>query len=97
MGTRAKNDKLDLIASIFEGNNCASFNMCCEDLEFKKLLIENATRPTGEIVKILSNYANENLIQISLIDCHPTQGGNPLRLIPILTTAFGGLYNEKEK
>ena len=33
-----------------------------EDLEFKKLLIENATRPTGEIVSILSNYANENLI-----------------------------------
>jgi len=62
MGTRAKNDKLDLIASIFEGNNFASFNICCEDLEFKKLLIENATRPTGEIVSILSNYANENLI-----------------------------------
>ena len=62
MGIKAKNDKLDLIASIFEGNNCASFNMCCEDSEFKKLLIENATRPTGEIVSILSNYANENLI-----------------------------------
>ncbi len=44
MGTKAKNDKLDLIASIFEGNNCASFNMCCEDLEFKKLLIKNACR-----------------------------------------------------
>ena len=62
MGTKAKNDKLDLIASIFEGNNCASFNMCCEDLEFKKLLIENATRSTIEIVSILSDYANENLI-----------------------------------
>ena len=34
---------------------------------------------------------------VSLIDCHPIQGGNPLRLIMILTTAFGGLYNEKEK
>ena len=62
MGTRAKNDKLDLIASIFEGNNCASFNMCCEDLEFKKLLIKNAMKPIGEVVKILSDYANENLI-----------------------------------
>jgi len=37
MGIKAKNDKLDLIASIFEGNNCASFNMCCEDQDFKKL------------------------------------------------------------
>ena len=31
---------------------------------------------------------------VSLIDCHPTQGGNPLRLIPILTTAFGGQQYE---
>tara|TARA_R110000796_G_scaffold92738_2_gene197114 strand:+ start:938 stop:1126 length:189 start_codon:yes stop_codon:yes gene_type:complete len=62
MGIKAKNDKLDLIASIFEGDNCCNFNMCCEDSEFKKLLIENATKPTGEVVKILSDYANENLI-----------------------------------
>ena len=27
---------------------------------------------------------------VSLIDCHPTQGGNPLRLIMILTKPTGG-------
>ena len=57
-----KLDKLDVIASIFEGENCCSFNGCCEDSEFKKLLIENAMEPTLEVVKILSDYANENLI-----------------------------------
>ena len=62
MGMKAKNDKLDLIASIFECNNCASFDMCCEDQDFKNLMLKNAMKPTGEIVQILSNYANENLI-----------------------------------
>tara|TARA_R100001244_G_scaffold62198_1_gene51958 strand:+ start:452 stop:640 length:189 start_codon:yes stop_codon:yes gene_type:complete len=62
MGTKAKNDKLDLIASIFEGNTYASFDMCCEDETFRSLVIKNAMRPTKEIVTILSNYANDNLI-----------------------------------
>jgi len=62
MGTKMKNDKLDIIASLFEGETLSNFGMCCEDLEFKKLLIENAMKPTGEVVKILSDYANENLI-----------------------------------
>ena len=62
MGMQAKNDKLDLIASIFEGNNCASFDMCCEDQDFRNLMLKNAMKPTGEVVQILSDYANENLI-----------------------------------
>ena len=62
MGIKAKNDKLDLIASIFEGNTYASFDVCCEDLDFRNLMIKNAMKPTSEIVQILSNYANENLI-----------------------------------
>tara|TARA_R110000803_G_scaffold127006_1_gene194525 strand:- start:345 stop:545 length:201 start_codon:yes stop_codon:yes gene_type:complete len=62
MGTKPKNDKLDLIASIFEGETCANFNMCCEDLEFRKLLIENAMKPTIEVASMLTDYANENLI-----------------------------------
>lgn len=62
MGIRAKNDKLDLIASIFEGNTYASFDMCCEDETFRSLVIKNAMKPTKEIVSILSNYANDNLI-----------------------------------
>ena len=62
MGIKAKNDKLDLIASIFEGETSSSFHMCCEDQDFRNLVIDHAMKPTGEIVKILSNYANENLI-----------------------------------
>ena len=62
MGTKAKNDKLDLIASIFEGNTYASFDVCCEDETFRSLVIKNAMKPTKEIVSILSNYANDNLI-----------------------------------
>ena len=62
MGIKAKNDKLDLIASIFEGETSSSFDVCCEDLDFRNLMIKNAMKPTSEIVQILSNYANENLI-----------------------------------
>ena len=32
----------------------------------------------------------------SLIDCHPTQGGNPLRLIMILTKPSEGYIMEKK-
>ena len=63
MGIKAKNDKLDLIASIFEGETLASFNVCCEDQDFRNLVIKNAMKPTSEVVSILTNYANENLIQ----------------------------------
>ena len=59
---KIKNDKLDLIASIFEGETFASFDVCCEDKEFKSLLIENAFKPTNEVVDILVDHANENLI-----------------------------------
>ena len=62
MGIKAKNDKLDLIASIFENETFASFDVCCEDKSFRDLLIKNALKPTSEIVSILTNYANENLI-----------------------------------
>tara|TARA_R100001594_G_scaffold80719_1_gene115297 strand:+ start:169 stop:357 length:189 start_codon:yes stop_codon:yes gene_type:complete len=62
MGIKAKNDKLDLIASIFEGETLASFNVCCEDQDFRNLVIKNAMKPTNEVVSILTNYANENLI-----------------------------------
>lgn len=62
MGIKAKNDKLDLIASIFENETFASFDMCCEDQDFRNLMIKNAMKPTSEVVSILTNYANENLI-----------------------------------
>jgi len=62
MGIKAKNDKLDLIASIFEGETFASFDMCCEDESFRDLVIKNSMKPTSEVVSILTNYANENLI-----------------------------------
>ena len=62
MGTKAKIDKLDLIASIFEGETFASFDVCCEDESFRDLVIKNSMKPTSEVVSILTNYANENLI-----------------------------------
>ena len=62
MGIKAKNDKVDLIASIFENETFVSFDVCCEDESFRDLVIKNAMKPTSEIVNILTNYANENLI-----------------------------------
>ena len=62
MGIKAKNDKLDLIASIFEGETFASFDVCCEVDSVRDLVIKNAMKPTSEVVSILTNYANENLI-----------------------------------
>ena len=41
MGIKAKNDKLDLIASIFENETFASFDVCCEDQDFRKLVIDH--------------------------------------------------------
>ena len=57
-----KNDKLDLIASIFEGETFASFDVCCNDIEFSALLIENAFKPTDQVVAILVDHANQNLL-----------------------------------
>jgi hypothetical protein len=62
MGIKAKNDKLDLIASLFEATTTADFNLCCEDEQFKKLLIKNAMKPSIDIVNILSDYAERELI-----------------------------------
>jgi hypothetical protein len=59
---KLKNDKLDLIASIFEGETFASFDVCCDDVEFSTLLIENAFKPTDQVVSILVDHANQNLL-----------------------------------
>jgi hypothetical protein len=55
-------DKIDQIASIFEGWTCANFAICCEDSEFRKLLIENVNEPLTDVASLLTDYANENLI-----------------------------------
>ncbi len=57
-----KHDKLDLIASIFEGETSSSFDLCIEDKSFRSLVVNHATKPLEEVVSILVNYANENLI-----------------------------------
>ena len=66
MGTKMKNDKLDIIASLFEGETLSNFDICCEDLEFRNMVIENSSLPTLDIVSKLVDYANENLIWITL-------------------------------
>ena len=66
MGIKMKNDKLDLIASLFEGETLSNFDICCEDLEFKNMVIQNSSLPTLDIVSKLVDYANENLIWITL-------------------------------
>ncbi len=64
MGIKAKNDKLDLIASLFEAATLSDFNLCCEDDYFKQLLIHNAMKPTATVVNILIEYAERELIWI---------------------------------
>ena len=66
MGIKMKNDKLDLIASLFEGETLSNFDICCEDLEFRNMVIQNSSLPTLDIVSKLVDYANENLIWITL-------------------------------
>ena len=66
MGTKMKNDKLDMIASLFEGETLSNFDICCENLEFRNMVIENSHLPTLDIVSKLVDYANENLIWITL-------------------------------
>ena len=62
MGIKAKNDKLDIIASLFEAATLSSFDVCCEDDYFKELLIHNAMKPTATVVNILIDYAERELI-----------------------------------
>jgi hypothetical protein len=62
MGIKAKNDKLDLIASLFEAATMSSFHVCCEDEHFKELFIHNAMKPTPTVVNILIDYAERELI-----------------------------------
>ena len=57
-----KRDKLDLIASIFEGETLSSFDLCIEDKGFRSLVVNHATKPIEKVVSILVDYANENLI-----------------------------------
>ena len=59
---KQKQMKRNLIASFFEGETLALFELCCEDEEFVALLIENESKPIDEVVTILVNHANENLI-----------------------------------
>ena len=66
MGTKMKNDKLDIIASLFEGETLSSFDICCENLEFRNMVIENSDLHTLDFVSKLVDYANENLIWITL-------------------------------
>ena len=62
MGTKPKNDKLDIIASMFENETFAEFNLCCEDETFKQLLLDNCKKPINDVVSILTNHANNYLI-----------------------------------
>jgi len=57
-----KNDKLDLIASIFEGETTAIFNECIADDIFRGLVISNSTKEVDVIAELLTEYANNNLI-----------------------------------
>ena len=62
MGTKPKLDKLDIIASMFENETLAPFNLCCEDEKFKQLLLDNCKKPINDVVSILTNHANNYLI-----------------------------------
>jgi len=59
-----KLNKLNDVASIFESNTLASFEMCLEDTDFKDLVIAGITSNESikNVAEMLCNYANENLI-----------------------------------
>ena len=57
-----KHDKLNFIASAFEGETLSLFDLCIEDEGFRSLVVEHATKPIAQVVKLLVDYANENLI-----------------------------------
>ena len=59
---KMKHDKLDFIASLFEGETLSLFDLCIEDKGFRSLVVEHATKPIDQVVKLLVDYANENLI-----------------------------------
>ena len=66
MGTKMKNDKLDIIASLFEGETLSSFDICCENLEFRNMVIENSDLPTLDIVSKLVDNDAEPLLEFPL-------------------------------
>tara|TARA_R100000655_G_scaffold1720_1_gene6569 strand:- start:770 stop:958 length:189 start_codon:yes stop_codon:yes gene_type:complete len=57
-------NKANLIATIFEGETCSHFDLCCEDEEFKNLFIDGvkSNQSIIQVANILTSYANENLI-----------------------------------
>lgn len=57
-------NKANLIATIFEGETCSHFDLCCEDEEFKTLFIEGvqSNQSIIEVTDILIEHANENLL-----------------------------------
>jgi hypothetical protein len=40
-----KRDKLDFIATLFEGETKSSFDLCIKDIGFRNLVVEHATKP----------------------------------------------------
>jgi|5B_taG_2_1085324.scaffolds.fasta_scaffold153192_1 hypothetical protein len=62
-GNRFKNSiKLGHVASIFEGETTASFEMCQEDQKFMDILNNNMSLSILDLSKKLIDYANEELI-----------------------------------
>jgi len=59
---KMKHDKLDFIASVFEGETLSSFDLCTQDKGFRSLVVEHATKPLDQVVELLVDYANQNLI-----------------------------------
>jgi|TARA_R100001463_G_scaffold25118_2_gene59633 hypothetical protein len=59
---KMKRDKLDFIATLFEGETSSSFDLCIKDTGFRNLVVNHATKPIEKVVSILVDYANENLI-----------------------------------
>ena len=55
-------DKLNNIALLFENETCAIFEECLSDKVFSKIIIDNKSEDTKNIVKKLCDYANNYLI-----------------------------------
>jgi len=55
-------NKYNIIASQVENDTTASFPLLMENEKFVNLFNKNKEKPINEIVKILSKYANNNLI-----------------------------------
>jgi len=54
--------KLGHVASIFEGETTASFEMCQEDQKFMDMIDSNMHLHATELAKKLIDYANKELI-----------------------------------